>query len=123
MYIIYIINMKEYIVDGIIGGILFGFISYLSFLYKKSESFHKILGFMWAAPLTYFFLLYIVSKSDKKAIVHFSNHCIIGTIISIILLVTTIYLIKLRKDILILYAFSYSIFFVILYFYFQIYKF
>ena len=122
MYIIYIINMKEYIIDGILGGIIFGLISYLSFIYKKNEDFHKILGFMWAAPLTYFFLLYIVSKNDKKAILNFSKHCIIGTIISIILLVTTLHLIKLKKNMIILFAFIYSIFFVLLYFYFEVYK-
>ena len=47
--------MKNVLIDGILGGILIGIISYLSSIYGDKPVFYKILAFMWAVPLTFFF--------------------------------------------------------------------
>ena len=113
--------MQEFIIDGILGGILSSIISFLSYKYKKSNNFHKILGFVWAVPLTFFFLLYIVSKSNKKAMTDFTRHSLLGTILLVILSIFTLRIINLNKDVIILFAFLYSSFFTFIYFYLKIY--
>ena len=114
--------MNNVLIDTIIGGILLGFISYLSDIYKNNPEFYKILAFLWAVPLTFFFFINIASRSNKKAMKDFSIHAIIGIVLTFILALITIYIIKFDKNIIVLFSFLFSAFFTFIYFYFKIYK-
>ena len=114
--------MEEYFIDGFLGGIILGFISYLSFIFKKSDDFYKILGFVWAVPLTFFFLLYIVSKAGKNAMENFTKHSLLGTCLLVLLSLITLRIINQKKNIIILISFLFAIISTLLYFLLQIYK-
>ena len=54
------------IFDTILGGFVLGMISLLSNLYgKSSEYFYRILGFIWAVPLTLFIFVKMASRHGK----------------------------------------------------------
>ena len=98
--------MKNILFDGIMGGCLFGLISYLSNMYGKTyPDFYKILAFIWAVPLTNFYLLLIAARKDKTAMKDFSIHSIIGTILTLALAILTLIIIDLDKNIIIIVSF------------------
>ena len=114
--------MNKILLDTILGGLLLGSISYLSNIYGKYPEFYKILAFIWAVPLTFFFLINMASRDGKKAIIDFSRHSLIGLVLTLILALITISIIKLNNYIIVLFAFLFSIVSTFLYFYLQIYK-
>ena len=115
--------MTTYIYDGLFGGLLLSIISYLSSIYgKKYIHFYKILGFVWAVPLTFFFFIYLSSKDGKKAISDFSQHTIIGTLLTLICAIIILFILENEKNTIILFAFIYGIITTFLYFYNDIYK-
>tara|TARA_B110000444_G_scaffold215372_1_gene213216 strand:+ start:114 stop:470 length:357 start_codon:yes stop_codon:yes gene_type:complete len=116
--------MKTYIYDGLLGGVLLGVISYLSGLYGKSYNhFYKILGFIWAVPLTFFFFIYLSSKDGKNAIKDFSQHTIIGTLLTLVCASILLFMLDYEKNMIILFTFIYGIITTFLYFYYNIYEF
>tara|TARA_B100000524_G_C23583523_1_gene346276 strand:- start:188 stop:535 length:348 start_codon:yes stop_codon:yes gene_type:complete len=114
--------MNNVIIDTIIGGILFGVISHISKLYGSKPNFYKILAFIWSVPLTFFLLIYIVSRNGKSAIKDFSIHAIIGTFLTLIVALQTIILLNYNENIIIISAFCFAFIFTFLYFYLKIYK-
>ena len=114
--------MNNIILDTILGGLLIGSISYLSNIYGKNTEFYKILAFIWAVPLTFFFFINMASRDGKKAIKDFSRHSIIGLVLTIILALITMRIIKLDNYIIVLCAFMFAVLTTFLYFYLQIYK-
>ena len=115
--------MKTVLFDGLMGGCLFGLISYLSNIYGKTyPDFYKILAFIWAVPLTNFYLLLIAARKDKTAMKDFSIHSIIGTILTLALAILTLLIIDLDKNIIIIVAFLFALITTLMYFLFEIYK-
>jgi uncharacterized membrane protein len=115
--------MKNVIFDGIMGGLLFGVISYLSNIYGQSyPHFYKVLAFVWAVPLTNFYLLLIASRKDKMAMKEFAVHSILGTILTLLLAILTILIIKFDKNIIIIISFLFAVITTLMYFIFEIYK-
>lgn len=115
--------MKNVLFDALAGGCLFGVISYLSNMYGKNyPDFYKILAFIWAVPLTNFYLLLISSRKDKTAMKDFSIHSIIGTILTIALAILTLMIIDLDKNIIIIVSFLFAVISTLMYFLFEIYK-
>ena len=114
--------MNNILLDTILGGLLLGSISYLSNIYGKNPEFYKILAFIWAVPLTFFFLINMASRDGKKAIKDFCIHSIIGLILTLILALITIRIIKLDNYIIVLFAFTFAFLTTFLYFYLKIYK-
>ena len=109
--------------DTLVGGFLFGLISYLSNIYGKSyPHFYKILAFTWAVPLTYFYLLLIAARNDKKAINDFALHALFGTILTLIIIIITLLIIDIDKNYIITIAFIYAVISTIVYFTYDIYK-
>lgn len=114
--------MNNILLDTILGGLLLGSISYLSNIYGKNPEFYKILAFIWAVPLTFFFLINLASRDGKKAIKDFCRHSIIGLLLTIILALITMRIIKLDNYIIVLFSFIFAVITTFLYFYLKIYK-
>ena len=108
--------------DAFVVGFLFGLISYLSNMYGKSyPHFYKILAFVWAVPLTYFYLLLIASRNDKKAIYDFALHGLFGTILTLIIIIITLFIIDLDKNYIVFIAFLFAVISTIAYFAYDVY--
>ena len=78
--------MKNVLYDGLVGLLFFGGLSYISDTFKDKAYYFKLIAFLWAAPFTYFYLLYITSRSGKKALNGFNTHALIGTIATAVLI-------------------------------------
>jgi hypothetical protein len=72
--------MNSVVKDSIVGAIMFGGLAYLSDKFKNKSYYFKIIAFVWAAPFTYFYLLYITSRAGKKSLDGFNAHALIGTL-------------------------------------------
>lgn len=114
--------MKNVLIDGILGGILIGIISYLSSIYGDKPFFYKILAFMWAVPLTFFFFINMASRDGKQPIADFSKHAILGTLLTFIIAIVTLNIMHLHIDKIIIITFIYAIITTFLYFSLKIYN-
>ena len=90
--------MNSIVKDALIGALMFGGLSYLSDRYKNKSYFFKIMAFTWAAPFTYFYLLYITSRAGKKSLDGFNIHALIGTLATAFLILLYMFL-KDKMDI------------------------
>ena len=112
------------IFDTILGGFVLGMISLLSNLYgKSSEYFYRILGFIWAVPLTLFIFVKMASRHGKNKIQDVCRHVIIGLVLTFLLALSIIYMVDFNNEIIVIYTFVSAILLTLCYFYFEIYKF
>lgn len=115
--------MKNVLYDGLVGLVFFGGLSYISDTFKDKTYYFKLIAFLWAAPFTYFYLLYITSRSGKKALNGFNKHALIGTIATAILILNYM-LLKETFEInqIILITFTLTVLFSFGYYYFRIFE-
>jgi len=109
--------------DALIGGIITGGFSYLTGSYYESINYVKIIAFVYAAPCLYFYLLYVLSKDSKTAMTDFTVHAIMGTVITLLLMLFTLYFRKRDRTDLIIGNLLGLIVSLFVYFYYEIYKF
>jgi L-asparagine transporter-like permease len=86
---------NKIIQDGIIGGIIVALFSYMASLYNENNNYLKITAYLWGAPLFYFYLIYVTySNSSKKidAVKDFTIHATIGTILTVLVMIITIFI-------------------------------
>ena len=114
--------MNKIILDALVGAILLGGLSYFSSHYKDKSTATKIIAFLWSAPATYFYLLNIVSRQGPTSVNDFNNHALLGLILTLFVLLFTMYFIKLDINKLIAINFLYVLIMFFGYFYFKIYK-
>ena len=74
---------NKIILDALVGAILLGGLSYVTSHYKDKSTSTKIIAYLWSAPLTYFYLLNIVSRQGPTLVNDFNNHALIGLIITL----------------------------------------
>ena len=111
------------IFDTILGGLVLGMVSILSNLYGASNPyFYRILAFIWAVPLTFFFFVNMASRHGKNKIEDICRHAIIGIVLTFILALSTLYIIKMDVQFIISYTFFFASITTICYFVFSIYK-
>tara|TARA_X000000368_G_scaffold214367_1_gene169346 strand:+ start:43 stop:396 length:354 start_codon:yes stop_codon:yes gene_type:complete len=79
----------KYFIDAFVGAVFFYLVSFLNDKYQSNPAFYKILAFTWSVPLTYFYLLFIISD-NKMNLYYFNNHALLGTLLTIFLIVYTI---------------------------------
>ena len=84
--------MNSVIKDTLAGAIMFGGLSYLSERFKSKTYYFKIVAFVWSAPFTYFYLLYITSRAGKKSLDGFNAHALIGTLATAFLILLYMFL-------------------------------
>ena len=84
-------NNSQIITDGVIGFVMFSLLSYMGEMNKDKPYYYKIAAFLWAAPFTYFYLMYITSKSGSKTLRDFNRHALLGTSMTIVLILFSLY--------------------------------
>ena len=115
--------MDYLIIDIILGGILFGIVSYLSSHYgKRNPNYYKILAFLWAAPFFFFYFIVIASRDGKQPIYDFSQHSLLGSALTFILGAITMLIINYNVLYILYVTLIFPIIFTFLYLYFKIYK-
>ena len=88
--------------DATIGGLICGVISYFAKSSKSNQAYNtflKIFAYLWAAPIFYVYVIFILLKSGSDASVDsFVVHAIIGAILSVLLLMATKLMINLKTS-------------------------
>lgn len=117
------IPTRTVIFDTILGGLVLGLVSYLSSIYgEKSPIFFRVLAFVWAVPLTFFFFINMASRYGKVSIADFSRHALIGTALTFMLALITLYMIDRSTRFIVLFCLGFAVLFTVLYFALGIYK-
>lgn len=122
----YILKSKMWytvIFDTILGGFTLGMVSILSNLYGDSNPyFYRILAFIWAVPLTFFFFVNMASRHGKNKIEDICRHAIIGIVLTFMLAVATLYMLDMRVELIVLFCLLFALLTTMAYFVFGIYK-
>lgn len=84
--------MNSIIKDTLVGALMFGTLSYFSDRFKNNSYHFKIIAFVWSAPFTYFYLLYITSRAGKNSLDGFNSHALIGTLATAFLILLYMFL-------------------------------
>lgn len=84
--------MNTTLKDALIGALMFGAMSYCSQKYINNPNYFKIVAFAWSAPFTYFYLLYITSRSGVKPVNDFNRHALIGILFTAFLIILYMFL-------------------------------
>ena len=115
--------MKNVIIDTLLGGFVLGSISYMSSLYAGNGIYFKILAFLWAMPLSFFFFLNMTSRHGRVAMINFTRHALIGTFLTLMLcIITLIVHIYMDDQTLVVMTLIFAIIFTMLYFLNRIYN-
>lgn len=115
--------MKNVIIDTLLGGFVLGSISYMSALYSGNSIYFKILAFLWAMPLSFFFFLNMASRHGRVAMIDFTRHALIGTFLTLTLCsITLLFHIYMDDQTLVIMTLIFAIIFTMLYFINRIYK-
>lgn len=118
-----VINRYTIFKDTIIGAGAFFAISTLNQMFSDNNDFVRLTGFLWAAPLVYFFFINMFSKRGKTAIYEFNKHAGVGLIFTFLLLIiTTVYMTDDNLKTLSYFNFSIALLGTIIYLYFQFFK-
>ena len=114
---------NKIILDIITGSVLIGFISYFSLQFDENPEYLKIIAYLWAVPLLYFYFLYIIYPKGNEAIKSFTIHGLFGMILTFIIMIFTYYLLILKINInyIILVNILYGLLTLFIYFYFKLY--
>ena len=94
-------DVKYYkiIFDIITGSILIGFISYFTSLFDSNPEYLKIIAYLWAVPLIYFYFLYITYDKGITAVKSFTEHGLLGAILTLLIMIFTYFLILMNVNI------------------------
>ena len=115
--------MNSVIKDTLVGAIMFGGLSYLSEKFQNKSYYFKIVAFVWAAPFTYFYLLYITSRAGKKSLDGFNRHALIGTLATAFLITLYMFLKEyMNIDTIIVITFILTFIFTFGYYYFKVFE-
>lgn len=85
--------------DVISGSILIGLISYFTSLFDSNPEYLKIIAYLWAVPLIYFYFLYITYDKGVTAIKAFTEHGLLGAILTLLIMIFTYFLILMNVNI------------------------
>lgn len=115
---------NKIIFDVITGGILVGLISYFTILFDDNPEYLKITAYLWAVPLIYFYFLYIIYDKGVNAIKSFTEHGLLGAILTIFIMIVTYFLIVYKYSInfILLTNIIFGLLALFIYFYFEIYN-
>jgi len=109
-------------IDAIIGGLFMGIFSHLTNSNSDSVNYIKMVGFVYAAPVGFVFLLYILSRGSKTYMTDFTVHALIGTISTMFLLLSSLLIRTRDKKTIMLWNLVSLITIITSYFYFRVYE-
>lgn len=113
--------------DAAIGGCICGLISFFSKSAKTNQAYNtflKIFAYLWAAPIFYVYVIYILLKNGTDVSVNsFVIHALVGAILSVLLLFGTKFIINagVSRKINIIFNLTFCALCVIIYFSFRLY--
>ena len=107
------------IFDIITGSILIGLISYFTSLYDENPEYLKIIAYLWAVPLIYFYFLYITFDKGLDALKAFTLHGLLGAILTLFIMICTYLLILNNINIYLILGINVIYGLLCIYFYFQ----
>ena len=118
-----VINRYVIFKDTFMGAAGFFALSTLNQMFKDNNDFVRLSGFLWAAPLIYFFLINMFAKRGKTAVYEFNKHVGLGLIFTFLLvLITTLYMTDKNLTILSYINFAATMIGISIYLYFELYK-
>ena len=118
-----LVNRYEIFKDTLIGAASFFTLSILNQMFIENTDFVRLTGYLWAAPLIYFFFLNLFHKRGVHAIEEFNKHAALGLIITFFVIIITTLLMNKENLVYAIYAnLGISIFVTWSYVYFKIYK-
>lgn len=83
---------RQVLIDGIVGGIAFALFSYFASIYDDNPKYLKISAYLWGVPLFFFYLVYVSWSKSKNAMIGFTKHAIIGTILTVLVMIITLFI-------------------------------
>ncbi len=83
-------NSNKIVINATIGALLFGLFTYFTSIYDENPHYLKIGSFLWAAPLFYFFMVYITWQKSKEVMLAFTKHALMGTLLTICIFIFSI---------------------------------
>lgn len=113
--------------DAAIGGLICGVISYFAKSAKSNQAYNtflKIFAYLWAAPIFYVYVIYILLRNGTDLSVNsFVVHALVGAILSVLLLFGTKFIInsQLSRRINIIFNLTFCGICVFVYFVFRLY--
>lgn len=113
---------NKILLDSLFGAIGFGIFSYLSEGYDENPERLKIIAYLWGVPLFYFYLLYIAWSKSKKAMLGFTIHAAIGTTLTVLAMIVTIYISNYSMMTVVMVNILLLLIFLFVYFYYKIYE-
>ena len=115
---------NKIIFDVIIGSILIGLISYATLLFDENPEYLKIVAFLWAVPIIYFYFVYITYEKGSFALKSFTKHGFLGQILTVIIMLITYLLLLYNVDLntIILINLVYGLMCIFVYFYFRLFN-
>ena len=108
--------------NAVIGFFMYGILTILVDTYKDTPTYLNITAFPWAAPLFFLFMMYITRAKGKEILMSFVRHAGLGTLVTILVFGTTMYLAKLPMPVIAMVDTILILTFLILYFCLGIYK-
>ena len=108
--------------NAVIGFFMYGILTILVDTYKDTPTYLNITAFLWAAPLFFLFMMYITRAKGKEILMSFVRHAGLGTLVTILVFGTTMYLAKLPMPVIAMVDTILILTFLILYFCLGIYK-
>ena len=116
-------NQLKILSDIFFGSIFIGFISYATIQFDTNPEYLKIIAYLWAVPLLYFYFVYIIYPKGNKALKNFTIHGIFGSLLTFILMIITLIMINYNINIknIILFNIIYGIITLYIYFYYKLY--
>lgn len=117
-------DLIKIIIDVICGAILVGFVSYSTILFESNPDYLKIVAYLWAVPLLYFYFLYVIYPQGTSAIKSFTIHGLLGVLLTTFIMFITYFLIIYKVDIntIMILNILYGIICLFIYFYLKLYK-
>lgn len=112
----------QILIDTLVGGSLFGIFSYMTSIFNDNPSRLKITAYIWGIPLFFFYLIYVTWKTSKKAAMAFTQHAMLGTILTVIAMMLTLMFQNLSMYNIILMNIIFLLLCISTYFYFEVYN-
>lgn len=114
-------NKLQILIDAFFGALIMGFFSYFSQLYSENPYYIRIIAFLWGMPILYFYFLFISSRTSKQSMYDFTNHALIGFLLTLTAMILTYLLIGYSKNTIILFNVLFLLLITYWYFSFKIY--
>ena len=116
------INYKSIIVNSFLGGILFGFFSYLAQNFEKHPHYLKISAFLWTTPFLFFLIVIFTWTEWKHIMIAFTKHALMGSIVTTIVFSITLLLSNYNMIFVLISILSALVLLLTLYFKYRIYE-